>query len=140
MLLSHLEITDFRNINHVKIDLDKNFNIFIGKNGSGKTSLLEAIYHFKVKNIDDSFKALAEAKNISKGDYTWALSKGFLHAYEGNLEKAYHFYKMAFRERIGINSHIQSEIFITDVLKQEPSKYQLHYCLGLLYYFLHKDF
>jgi len=64
MVLSHLEITDFRNINHAKIDLDKNFNIFIGKNGSGKTSLLEAIHHL---SLGRSFRTRNPNKIIQFG-------------------------------------------------------------------------
>lgn len=45
MSLSRLEILDFRNLADVKIDLCHQFNLFYGENGSGKTSLLEAIYH-----------------------------------------------------------------------------------------------
>ena len=46
MSLLRLDITDFRNISSVKIELEtKQFNFFYGSNASGKTSLLEAIYY-----------------------------------------------------------------------------------------------
>ena len=46
MALLRLEITDFRNICLAKMDSIANgFNVFYGCNGSGKTSLLEAIYY-----------------------------------------------------------------------------------------------
>lgn len=44
MRLRHLSISDFRNINYVKIEPDKRFNLVYGLNGQGKTNLLEAIY------------------------------------------------------------------------------------------------
>lgn len=44
MPLSRLTITDFRNLNYVDIELGDRLNVFFGPNGSGKTSLLEAIY------------------------------------------------------------------------------------------------
>lgn len=44
MSLHQLHIHSFRNIKQLKITLHPEFNIFHGDNGSGKTSLLEAIY------------------------------------------------------------------------------------------------
>jgi DNA replication and repair protein RecF len=79
-LLSHLKISGFRNINHLEIDLGDNFNIFVGENGSGKTSLLEAIYHlslgrsFRTRNPGkviqfgkDKFSVFGEISSISVG-------------------------------------------------------------------------
>jgi DNA replication and repair protein RecF len=46
MPLFRLNINDFRNLASVNIDpLISGFNLFYGKNGSGKTSVLEAIYY-----------------------------------------------------------------------------------------------
>ena len=44
MPLSRLIINDFRNITTCDIQLSSGFNFVIGPNGSGKTSVLEAIY------------------------------------------------------------------------------------------------
>lgn len=44
MALSQLNIQHFRNLKAVSLTLDSGFNFLIGHNGSGKTSLLEAIY------------------------------------------------------------------------------------------------
>lgn len=44
MRLAHLEISNFRNISSAIINTDAHFVAFWGENGSGKTSLLEAIY------------------------------------------------------------------------------------------------
>lgn len=44
MRLLHLEVSELRNLQQVKLDTDASYNIFYGNNGSGKTSLLEAIY------------------------------------------------------------------------------------------------
>lgn len=63
-MLSHLEVTDFRNIDHISIDLDDRLNIFIGENGSGKTSLLEAIYHL---SFGRSFRTRSSDKVIQFG-------------------------------------------------------------------------
>ena len=44
MMLSRLLIRDFRNIESADLSLATGFNFLIGPNGSGKTSILEAIY------------------------------------------------------------------------------------------------
>lgn len=46
MPLTRLDITDFRNLASIKMEpISAGFNVFYGLNGSGKTSLLEAIYY-----------------------------------------------------------------------------------------------
>lgn len=44
MSVHQLHVHSFRNIHQVKLTLHPSFNVFYGANGSGKTSLLEAIY------------------------------------------------------------------------------------------------
>jgi len=44
MTISQLSLTDFRNLRSTTLDFDQRFNLVVGANGSGKTSLLEAIY------------------------------------------------------------------------------------------------
>lgn len=44
MSITSLQIHGVRNLNDISLTLDPRFNFFIGENGSGKTSLLEAIY------------------------------------------------------------------------------------------------
>jgi len=45
MIIQNITIESFRNLTHVELDFSSKFNIFYGVNGSGKTSLLEAIYY-----------------------------------------------------------------------------------------------
>lgn len=44
MAISQLSLTDFRNLRSSTLDFNPRFNLISGDNGSGKTSLLEAIY------------------------------------------------------------------------------------------------
>jgi len=44
MFLQQLEISGFRNLKHQRLQLNCHFNAFCGLNGSGKTSILEAIH------------------------------------------------------------------------------------------------
>jgi len=45
MLLRSINIENFRNLSQIKFEFNEHCNIICGKNGSGKTSLLEAIYY-----------------------------------------------------------------------------------------------
>jgi DNA replication and repair protein RecF len=45
MFLSSFKITNFRNLKNINFDFSNHYNIFYGKNGSGKTSILEAIHY-----------------------------------------------------------------------------------------------
>ena len=55
MYLKTLKILNFRNIENIEIELNKNVNIFIGDNAQGKTSILESIYNlaFTKNSISD---------------------------------------------------------------------------------------
>lgn len=44
MRFSDLHIRSFRNISHGKLELSPRINVFMGRNGQGKTSVLEALY------------------------------------------------------------------------------------------------
>ena len=43
-MLSRLQLSDFRNYGTAEVELSPSLNVILGDNGSGKTSLLEAIY------------------------------------------------------------------------------------------------
>ena len=55
MYLKNIEIVNFRNIDRVHIDFNKNVNIFIGKNAQGKTSILESIYSLAFTKSSKNF-------------------------------------------------------------------------------------
>ncbi len=44
MILKSIELTDYRNYDHLSLSFDKGTNIFYGDNAQGKTNILEAIY------------------------------------------------------------------------------------------------
>ena len=44
MIVKNIKIKNFRNYETLQIDFNDNINIVYGKNGSGKTNLLESIY------------------------------------------------------------------------------------------------
>ncbi len=63
MRIKKLKLENFRGFENIDIDFDDNLNVFIGKNGSGKTSVLDAIAfnlehitkRLNTKNQDDPF-------------------------------------------------------------------------------------
>lgn len=62
--LNQLIVSNIRNLSAVDLNFGPQFNVFIGANGSGKTSLLEAIY---LLGIGRSFRAKSMRQVISFG-------------------------------------------------------------------------
>ncbi|MEE9452683.1 MAG: AAA family ATPase, partial [Gammaproteobacteria bacterium] len=62
MNISKLTAENIRNIASVSIEPGEKFNIIVGKNGSGKTSLLEAIY---ILGAGRSFRSRKNTQLIS---------------------------------------------------------------------------
>ncbi|MBI2802403.1 MAG: DNA replication and repair protein RecF [Gammaproteobacteria bacterium] len=71
MQLEHLHIGNFRKIATAEIHPSPGLNFFFGKNGSGKTSLLEAIY---LLHAGKSFRAKNPSELISLNEDTLAVS------------------------------------------------------------------
>ncbi|HJP87277.1 MAG TPA: DNA replication and repair protein RecF [Gemmatimonadaceae bacterium] len=46
--LNHISIRDFRNLEHVELDLPPDGAVVVGDNGHGKTNFLEAIYYLQI--------------------------------------------------------------------------------------------
>ena len=84
-MISELTLNNFRCFNSLKIKLSPGVNFFYGKNGSGKTSILEAIHlcssgkSFKSSNLQSLISLNKEAFNIKGYDnergYTLSVTK-----------------------------------------------------------------
>lgn len=59
MRLTSIELTDFRGFDEARFDFNPHFNVVVGENGQGKTSLLEA-----VAVAINSFVAVVEGRNV----------------------------------------------------------------------------
>ncbi|HEC18203.1 MAG TPA: DNA replication/repair protein RecF [Gammaproteobacteria bacterium] len=70
MTISSLEVEDFRNLKGVRITPNPRLNLVIGPNGSGKTSLLEAIHCL---GRGKSFRTHKTNRLISKGKPSFTL-------------------------------------------------------------------
>lgn len=73
MILVQLELVDFRNYTSRTFDFDEGVNVVWGKNASGKTNLLEAVYllgtgnSFKAKVIDEMVRFGQELGRVRGG-------------------------------------------------------------------------
>ena len=58
-MLKSLTISNFRNFDRIKTELDSHVNVLVGSNGHGKTNFLEAVYYlsllrsFRTNQISD---------------------------------------------------------------------------------------
>ena len=82
MILNHLSVVNYKNIAQAELDFSDKVNCFIGRNGQGKTNLLDAIYFLSLcKSVTTSQDAL----NILHGQDMMAL-QGRYTCEDGTLE------------------------------------------------------
>lgn len=95
MFLEHLSVINFRNYDSFNIKLNKNINIFYGKNAQGKTNILESIYFlgltksYRSNNEEDLLK---NNKKIFKVEGLLNKNKDknkYLIKYDGKNKKYY---------------------------------------------------
>ncbi|MDD3013807.1 MAG: DNA replication/repair protein RecF [Candidatus Gastranaerophilales bacterium] len=65
MFIHKLELVNFRNYEHCKIEFQTNKTILVGKNAQGKTNLIESIYYLAVLS---SYRASGDSELIKKGE------------------------------------------------------------------------
>lgn len=126
--LNQLIISNIRNLSALDLGFDPQFNVFVGPNGSGKTSLLEAIHilamgrSFRAKSVRQfvSFGAetcLIRAKinlnnyNQLSGDFWLAAERSFSGASQYRIgteevKSAVELAKMFPAQLIDVNSHL----------------------------------
>ena len=79
MVLTELQARNFRLFGSLRLRAHPRFNLIVGANGSGKTSLLESVY---VLGRASSYRA-ASATLVKDGEQTWQV-EGLLRAAEGD--------------------------------------------------------
>lgn len=65
MLITDIEIQNFRNYKLQKIEFNKNINVFYGDNAQGKTNILEAIF---ISAFGKSYRTSQDKELIKKGE------------------------------------------------------------------------
>ena len=82
MILNHLSVVNYKNIAQAELDFSDKVNCFIGRNGQGKTNLLDAIYFL---SLCKSATTSQDALNILHGQDMMAL-QGRYTCEDGTLE------------------------------------------------------
>lgn len=65
MILRHIEIANFKNIPSASLSFSPNLNAFLGRNGMGKSNLLDAIYYM---SFCRSFAGMTDSQLIRHGE------------------------------------------------------------------------
>lgn len=65
MYFKNINIKNFRNYKDLKLDFNKNLNLFLGNNAQGKTNLLESIY---IMGLGKSFRTNKDQEMIAFGE------------------------------------------------------------------------
>jgi DNA replication and repair protein RecF len=50
VFLKQLSLLNYKNLAQIEFEFDTKINCFVGKNGVGKTNILDAIYHLAYVN------------------------------------------------------------------------------------------
>lgn len=93
MYISHVELVNFRGIEHLELQLDQKSTVFFGINGVGKSSVLHAIdllYANIIRGLTKSKKELAklDEDDIMSGKSRAMIKAGFM--FDGEEEITYH--------------------------------------------------
>ena len=99
MILTSLELTDFRNYPDASVEFGERKNFLIGNNAQGKTNILEAIYLLCLsRSFRTSFEK--EAVRFSQTNYT---IKGIFKLDNGNIQNVIFHYSQEKGKQITIN-------------------------------------
>jgi len=90
--LSHIntiKIENFRKIKNIELKDTKNFNILIGENNSGKTSVLESIMSFQYPNDINRLILLYKIREVLKNSEKKTWYKSFINMFDKEVDKKY---------------------------------------------------
>lgn len=81
MWIEHLELTDYRNYETLKLDFSPEINVFIGENAQGKTNIMESLY---VLSMAKSHRTTND-KELIRWDADYGKIKANVHRKYGKL-------------------------------------------------------
>ncbi len=65
--LKTIEIYNYKSIKHLELNLNRNLNIIVGSNNSGKSNIISAIFEsLDVKNLDTAFQSISRLENFER--------------------------------------------------------------------------
>ncbi len=74
MQIENISIVNFKNLKEVQIEFSSKLNCFIGKNGAGKTNILDAVYYL---SFCKSFSTAVDIMNISHEESFFMLNGNY---------------------------------------------------------------
>ena len=74
MKLEHLSIVNYKNIREAELDFSSGVNCLVGKNGMGKTNLLDALYYL---SFCKAFNGVTDSQVITHGEDFFMLSASY---------------------------------------------------------------
>ena len=104
MNVTKIELLNFRNYKRKNFNNFSNLNIIIGKNGIGKTSIIEAIY---LGSLAKSFKTNSELSIINNESSFFRVK---IHYFEYGLKKNLEIYLDKNGKKTKINSQVQRKL------------------------------
>lgn len=131
MLIKNLRIENFRNFSFENIEFSDKINIFFGKNGQGKTNLLEAVNYFT--NGKSCRNNLKEKDVVKFGEKGFSLAAEFeLKGKDGEKRNIYEKIDLSNKKSIYLNGNpikkLSEVLGIVDTVIFMPS--DLNYILG----------
>lgn len=99
MKLNTLKLTHFKNYNELNIDVSSGINCFLGKNGMGKTNLLDALHYLSMTR---SALNCVDQQNIEHGQLFFVINSEFSQGKEKQL-KVNCYYEQGKKKVIKVN-------------------------------------
>src|SRR5574344_2051487 len=104
MNITRIELINFRNYKKKNFDNFSNLNIIIGKNGVGKTSIIESIY---LGSLAKSFKTNNEYSIIKDNEKYFRIK---IHCYDYGIKKNIELFLDKEGKKTKINSKLQRRL------------------------------
>ena len=83
-IIKQLKLTQYRSFKHRSFDFSPTFNVIVGNNGAGKTSILEAIAHL---GLGKSFRNCKSADIAMHGSKEWVVYAECINSVDNALHK-----------------------------------------------------
>lgn len=105
MYIENLVLVNFKNYNHLEVNFSDKINCFTGRNGVGKTNILDAIYYL---SFSKSFFSNIDSFNIKHGQSLFVIQGNY--QINDKLEKIYCGYEAGKKKKIKRNTKDYSRI------------------------------
>lgn len=86
MYVKYISLRNFRNYENLELEFNRNYNIFYGENGSGKTNILESI---SIVSSVKSFRGASDEEMVKSGENYYFCKAGICNSDSQILEVGY---------------------------------------------------